>query len=409
MNGTINSKSPSHSGELTFSKLIPSSNQGSVLSFCIANFLWWVCLYLYVPVLPVYIQSSGARLNMVGIVLAAYAIPQVLLRIPIGVWADRLLRRKPLVVAGIIFASLGALGLGISTDPWLLFFARITVGVGAATWVVFTIYFTAYYPAKDSGRAIGLLNFVRGGSLIAATAGGGFMAEVSGMRQTFFGAALMGVLALLALLFAKERPVEHSRAVTWRNFSSVATRPLLITVSIMGIMSHFAVFAGVFAFIPVYAVEIGASSSELGLITMMNLVFSTVGALGAVWIWARLGYRAAIILGAVISGLSLLAFPFIPEVAVLMAVQISFGMGSGVLMTTLMALSIRDVPREKQATAMGVYQAVYAVGMLTGPLVSGFLGVGLGLATVFFVSASLSLVIAILAFLPVFARDSVRA
>jgi MFS family permease len=343
---------------------------------------------------------------MVGIVLAAYAIPQVILRIPIGVWADRLLRRKPLVVAGMIFASLGALGLGLSTDPWPLFFARITVGVGAATWVVFTIYFTAYYPEKDSGQAIGLLNFVRGGALIAATAGGGFMAEVSGLPQTFFGAAVLGVLALLALLFAKERPVSHSRAITWQSFSSVATHPLLITVSIMGIMSHFAVFAGVFSFVPVYAAELGASSSELGLITMINLGFSTAGALGAVWIWERLGYRTTIILGAIVSGLSLLAIPFIPEVTALMAVQISFGMGSGVLMTTLMTLSIHGVPRENQATAMGVYQAVYAVGMLTGPLVSGFLGVGLGLATVFFLSASLSLAIAILALLPVFSKNS---
>ena len=343
---------------------------------------------------------------MVGTVLAASSIPQVLLRIPIGVWADRLRRRRPLVIAGMIFAALGALGLGVSTDPWLLFLARTIVGVGAATWVVFTIYFATYYPAKDSGQAIGLLNFVRGGALIAATAGGGFTADVYGFRQTFFGAALLGVFGLLALLFAKEQPVEYSKAVTWRSFSSVATRPLLIMVSIIGIMSHFAVFAGVFGFVPVYAAEIGASSSELGLITMINLGFSTAGALGAVWFWERLGYRTTIILGAIISGVSLLVIPFISEVPVLMAVQISFGMGSGVLMTTLMALSIRDVPREQQATAMGVYQAVYAVGMLAGPLVSGFLGAGLGLSTVFFAAASPSLAIVIMAFLPIFSKHS---
>ena len=341
---------------------------------------------------------------MVGVVLAAYAIPQVLLRIPIGVWSDRLIRRKPLVVAGMIFTSLGAFGLGITTDPWLLFLARMIVGVGAATWVVFTIYFAAYYPEKGSGRAIGLLNFVRGGALIAATAGGGFVAEVFSFRQTLFGAGMLGVFALLALLFAKERTIAHSKSTSWRSFSSVATHPLLITVSIMGIMSHFAIFSAVFSFLPVYAAGIGASSSELGLITMINLAFSAAGSLGAVWVWEKLSYRAAIILGALISGVSQLAIPFILEIPVLMAVQISFGMGSGVLMTTLMALSIYDAPREHQATAMGIYQAVYALGMLAGPLVSGFLGVSLGLAAVFFVASSLSLAIAILAFLPVFPK-----
>ena len=187
--------------------------------------------------------------------------------------------------------------------------------------------------------------------------------------------------------------------------SPVITSPLLITVSIMGIMSHFAVFAGVFGFIPVYAAEIGASSSQLGLITMINLGFSTAAALGAVWVWERLGYRYTIILGTIICGLSLLAVPFIPNVPTLMLTQISFGLGSGVLMTTLMALSIRNVPREHQATAMGIYQAVYAVGMLTGPLVSGFLGAKLGLDSVFFAAASLSLAVTVLAFLPVFPRQ----
>src|SRR4030067_1557433 len=101
-------------------------------------------------------QSTGANLDVVGAVLSAYAIPQVLLRIPIGIWSDRLGKRKPLVGAGIVFTSVGALGLGLAKTPWLLFLARMTTGVGAATWVVFPVYFTAYYPADDSGRAIGL-------------------------------------------------------------------------------------------------------------------------------------------------------------------------------------------------------------------------------------------------------------
>ena len=286
-----------------------------VLFFGIANFFWWVCLYLYVPVLPVYVQLSGAPLNMVGLVLAAYSIPQVILRIPIGVWADQLLRRKPLAAAGMLFALLGALGLGLAETPWLLFLARMIVGVGAAIWVVFPIYLAAYYPPEDSGRAIGMINTIRGAALIVATAGGGFMAEVSGFRPTFFVAAFLGVLALLALMLAKEKPAVRTGSVSWGRFSSVAAQPLLIAVSMMGILFHFTSFAGVFGFIPVYAAEIGASSSDLGLITMVNLGFSTLGSLAAVWVWEKFGYRLTIICGAVLCSASLLAVPFIPAAA----------------------------------------------------------------------------------------------
>ena len=384
--------------------LIPSSNRSSVLFFCISNFFWWIGLYLYVPVLPVYIQESGTGLNMVGIVLSAYAVPQVLLRIPVGLWSDRLGKRKSLVAAGIVFTSLGAFGLAMSSDPWLLFFSRMITGVGAAMWVVFPVYFIAYYRKEDTDKAIGLINFVRSVALIIATAGSGFIAEGFGLRQPFFIAALLGIFAFLALLFTRESPLSRGRTASWSNLASVATGPLLLLVSSMAILFHYAVFTGVFGFIPVYAAEIGASKGELGLITMINLSFSAVGALASVWICERLGYRLTIIFSALLTGIGLLVVPFIDAVPVLMFVQSGFGLATGVLMTLLMTLSIRGVPPQYQATAMGVFQAVYAVGMMAGPLTSGFLGSALGLSAVFYLAASLVFVVVIMAFLPVFSR-----
>jgi len=341
---------------------------------------------------------------MVGGVLAAYAIPQVLLRIPIGILADRLSQRKNLVAGGIIFTSLGALGLGLSATPWLLFLSRMVTGIGAAFWVVFPLYFSAYYPDNDGGRAFGLINFVRSVALIAATAGGGFIAEGFGMSRPFFLAALLGVFALLALFLTRESPICRALTPSWRNTLSIITRPLLLTVSLMAILLHFAVFTGVFGFIPIYAAEIGASSGMLGLITMINLGFSAVGALAAVWVWEKLGYRATMVWSAFFIGFSLLAIPFISTIPVLMAVQVSCGLGSGVLMTLFMVLSVRGLPPDQQATAMGVFQAVYAIGMLSGPLASGFLGSGLGLSTVFYAAAGFVLLIVLLAFLPIFSR-----
>jgi MFS family permease len=169
----------------------PSSNRSSIFFFCVVNFFWWVGLYLYVPILPVYIKQTGANLDMVGIVLFAYAIPQVLLRIPTGILSDRLGRRKFLVAWGIIFTSLGAFGLGISTTPWLLFLSRMITGIGASSWVVIPLYFSAYYPDSDNGKAIGLINFVRNLALITATASGGFVAEAFGLNRPFFMAALL--------------------------------------------------------------------------------------------------------------------------------------------------------------------------------------------------------------------------
>jgi len=386
--------------------ITPASRRSSIFFFSIVNLLWWIGLYLYVPILPVFIQATGAGLNTVGVVLSAYAIPQILLRIPLGIWSDRLGRRKPLVALGIIFTSLGALGLGLADNPWLLFLSRMTTGIGAAAWVVFPLYFSAYFPADDSGKAIGQINFIRSVALIAATAGSGFIAEGFGLSVPFFTAALLGVPALLALWLSREVPIRQVITPSWQSTLSIASRPLLLIVSLMAILLHFAIFTGVFGFIPIYAADIGASDSELGLITMINLAVSAFGALLVVWICGKLGDRWTIILSTLLVSISLVVIPFINTVAALMAIQVSCGLGSGILITLLMVLSIRGLPQQQQATAMGIFQAVYAIGMLAGPLTSGFLGDSLGLSTIFYLAAGLNLPIVILAFLPVFSRRS---
>ena len=384
--------------------LLPPPRLRSILLFCTATFLYWVALYLYVPILPVYAQSLGASLSMVGVVIASYALPQLLLRIPIGVWSDALGRRKPFVAGGIVVTSVGALGLGLAPNPWFLGLARVVTGIGAAAWVTFTVYFAAYYSREGTGRAIGIINFVQGAALVVATSSGGAVAEVWGFGHTFFGATLVGVVALVALLFAREPTMRQAETASWRSFTQVAASPLLLIASSMGILLQFATFSGVFGFIPIYAAKIGASSTDLGIITMLAVGSSTVAALAAAPMAERWGNRLTIVIGSTLVGLALLTIPFIQRVYVLEAVQVAYGLGRGVLFTILMTLSIQAVTPQQRATAMGVYQAAYSVGMLAGPLVSGFLADSQGLATVFYLSASLCLVIAGIACLPILSR-----
>ena len=57
----------------------------------------------------------------------------------------------------------------------------------------------------------------------------------------------------------------------------------------------------------------------------------------------------------------------------------------------LMALSISAVAPAHRATAMGVYQALYSIGMLTGPLLGGLVAETVGLGAVFYMSGAIVL------------------
>ena len=57
------------SGKTLSSGYLPSVNRASILLFSLVNFLWWIGLYLYVPIFPVYIQETGAGLGTIGVIL----------------------------------------------------------------------------------------------------------------------------------------------------------------------------------------------------------------------------------------------------------------------------------------------------------------------------------------------------
>jgi len=59
-----------------------------------------------------------------------------------------------------------------------------------------------------------------------------------------------------------------------------------------------------------------------------------------------------------------------------------------------MSLAIQPIPLEQQGTAMGFFQALYAVGMSSGPIISGFVADRLGLSSVFMLSGILCLLAA---------------
>lgn len=385
--------------------LFPVPHRRSIVLYLIATFFYWLGLYLFVPIFPVYAQSMGASLSMVGVVVASYAFPQLLLRIPMGIYYDSMKKRKPMIAMAMVAVSAGALGLGLAPNVTFLWMARIITGIGGATWVAFTVYMVSYYQRQNGARAIGLINSVNCIALVVATFSGGIIAEYWSPRHTFFIAALLGVVGLVILLFSREPAAQSASNISFTSFRKVVSSRLLLVVSFMGVLLQFAMFAGMFGFIPIYAARIGASSADLGIITTVALGAAAVAAILSIPVAERIGYTATIVIGSILIAVALVVVPIIHSISVLVAIQVLNGFGRGILQTVLMALSIKSIAPQQRATAMGFYQAVYAVGMIAGPMVSGVLADNMGLSSVFYLSASLLLVIVGMAFLPVLRKD----
>ncbi len=372
--------------------LTPSVRASAVAFLCLAIFLFWASLYVFVPILPVYAEALGASLSMVGVIVASYAIAQLLLRIPLGVWADVLGRRKPFLVVGFLAAAGGVLLLGLAPNPWLLFCGRTVTGIAAASWVAFSVFFAGYFPRRQTAQAMGIISAINGAAQVLASLLGGFTAQVWGWQVTFFVGAGLAVVALPLLLFTPETPVERGRPFSYTGFLKMPSLPLLLLVSFICILGQFAVHGTSLGFVPLHGDRIGASRAELGMIMTVMFAASSVASLAVVYVAGRLGYTVSLATAFLLMALAFVWVPFIHSVPLLILSQALVGVGRGVFFPILMALSIRAIPPSERGTAMGVFQSLYAVGMLLGPLLLGFWADWLGLDSVFYLSAALCIV-----------------
>ncbi|MDG0866094.1 MFS transporter [Candidatus Lucifugimonas marina] len=372
----------------------PSSGNSQtryIITVALATYFFWISLYLYVPVLPLHAQDLGANLEMVGIIIASYAIGQLLLRIPIGVGSD-IVGRKPFAVGALILSALGAMWLALSPDAWSLFAARTLTGVAAAGWVAISVLFASYYPAGNTSRAMAIIMSVNTLSLVTATFIGGIVAEYFGNLSTFYGAAGIGFAGALLLLSAPEPKIVAVKKYSISTLVGILKTPLLLRVSAIAITLQFVTFGVNFGFLPIHAENLGASKSEIGYITTAGLLAAVGGTAVSAWVSKRWGPTTAVMVAGLATLFSLVVMTITTDLMTLGALQAFNGFGRGMMNTVLISMALASAPVAIRATAMGSYQALYAIGMLLGPAASGPIAAAFGIEMVFWAAAASTVV-----------------
>jgi len=80
-------------------------------------------------------------------------------------------------------------------------------------------------------------------------------------------------------------------------------------------------------------------------------------------------------------------------VYVLYVNQMVSGLGRGLGYSVLMGLVFQTVSTGERATAMGVFQSLYSLGMFAGPLLGGWVGGIWGISEIFIISGLFTLLV----------------
>jgi MFS family permease len=373
---------------------VPANRRGMIILITMAVALYWGSLYFYVPTLPVYAQDRIGDLAKVGVVISMYGLWQAVVRLPLGILADWVGRRKPFILVGFALAGLGAWLMVRSSGYDGLVIGRAITGLAAAAWVPLTVMFSSLFRPEEAVRATALLSLVNGLSRMIATGMTGTLNQAGGYGLAFYLAVGVAGLAILVTLPVRET-LRAPKRPSVRGIGVLIIRRDVLLPALLSSVSQYIVWTTTYGFLPILARNMGASGEMQSLLVSLNLGLGLAGSLLITTLARRVGnlrlmYASIALLTA---GICILAAA--QSLLVLILAQVLLGLGGGISYPLCMGMSIEKVDEAERATAMGLHQAVYAIGMFAGPWLSGILANQIGIQPMFWATAAACLALSL--------------
>jgi MFS family permease len=369
-----------------------SNRSVSITLYVVIAFLYWASMYLYMSTLPNYIQGKVQDLAVVGTVLSMYGLWQAIVRLPVGIGADWLNWHKPFVIAGLCMTGLGAWIMGGASAANALLVGRALTGLGAGVWAVLVVTFSNLFPPDKAVRASAALTLVSSLARMVATSATGVLNQAGGYGLAFLLAAAISGLGILLMLAVREPPRPPQRPSLQGIGSLISRRPVWLPAA-LNALSQYAIWAVPFGFVPILAKQLGATDTTQSLLLSLDLGMMVLGNLLVTALAGRVRSRRLVIISFVLLCAGVGAAALATALPAIFIGLILIGLSQGIAYPVLMGLSIEKVQIDERATAMGLHQAVYALGMFGGPWLSGILASAIGLQPMFGITAGACLVI----------------
>jgi MFS family permease len=315
------------------------------------------------PVVPAIGDETGAGPGLIGVLVATFAVGQMI-GYPL---AGRGLQRRHatfVLTVGLALVVAGDLGFVLGGGLGVYFPARLLQGIGAGLlWMGVAFAVLERYPGEEYRRLTGILASYSVGGII-----GPAMGAVGGIRGPFL-IHMTAVLIVTAALLLLPRP---EKAVRFGSDRSVLRTPgfFLASVGVLLIAVSLGTFDGP---LPLHFSDQLSQAQIAGL-----YVGAAVVAGGSAVVAGYVAPRAALLSGAVLLplGITLAGLSTTAAVWILLSAVIGFGIGIGD--AGALGVLLESIGTDKLVLAMVIWSQVWAVGYLAGPAVGGGLAEAFG-------------------------------
>lgn len=343
---------------------------------------------IILPLLPFYAERYGATPFQVGLLVATFAVCQLVAGPVLGRLSDRY-GRRPLLIISQIGTCAGFVILAFANSLPLIFLSRFIDGITAGNLSLAQAYIADVTEPEHRAKSFGILGIAFGLGFLFGPALSGFLSQYDYSYPAWAAASLSFVSILCTyFLLPQVQPHQDTESgpggkrlglLDWGAYLGYFKRPELKTVlfqftmfcfMFMLFMSGFALFSERRFLIdgrPYGPREVGylyAFSGLLGVVIQGGLIGRLV---------KRFGERALARAGFLSAGLGLVFLALVRSEWVLLPVMILTAFGTGSLRPALTSLVTRAVGRGEQGVVLGLTQSLMSIAAIIAPLISGYL------------------------------------
>ncbi|WP_017813622.1 MFS transporter [Paenibacillus shenyangensis] len=359
-------------------------NRAALLLLMFNIFLVFTGIGLVIPIMPTYMNELHIGGSILGLMVAAFSISQLIFSPFTGRLSDRVGRKK-LIIAGMVIFAISEWLFAIANAPGLLFVSRMIGGLGAALIMPSVMAYAADITSNEErGAGMGFINAAITTGFIIGPGIGGLLAEY-GIRVPFYAAAIAGLIAAVATLILLPESLSPERRAQLTSAQNAGPQTSLIRQLMesyrkpyfLSLVIVFVASFGLANYETVFSLfvdhKFGFTARDIAIIiTFGSIAGAVVQATIFGWMINRFGGQRLIVIcliaSAIFISLTLLVHTYFLIFVVTFAVFLAMD-----ILRPAIGTQLSQNAGDEQGYIAGLNSAYTSLGNIAGPVVAGAL------------------------------------